>query len=569
MLNKENNISNENDTEKSSDLEKKKSSSVNSENKKPFGKFFNSIGDKIYLNKKIIEKKFSQQQEKLKEFEAKKLSNEFLPPALEIAETPASPAGRFTIWSIFIILTVAILWSVIGKVDEVAVARGKLVPDGRIKVIQPIEEGIITEIFVEEGQKVKKDEPLIELDSSIKEVDMESLNKSKTTTEVEIRLLNMILEGKNIEEEIYVHELDEETKNNLILLAKYQSSDFEGQKNVLELVSKQNQEQVKMYETELNRMKNELSSLQKRANSLEILANSKGEIEIGLSSAKKRVDELVIEENIAKQLYDSGGLSKREWEEIKSNLEIARNTLEAEKSKAELEKITRKQNYETAKAQVVDMQNQIRLQEIKIEQEKLKYKESLSNIDNLDVKKNETILDLLVQKEKYLSDIQNQISKIEKSVEMSSLKSPIDGTVHGLSTNTIGGVVTLAQPIMTIVPDGTPLVVEAMLQNKDVGFVKIGQEVEIKVDTFPYQRYGMFKGVVESVSPDAFEDEKLGLVYKVKVSIADSSVMVDGIKQSLNAGMSVSAEIKTGKRRIISFFLEPFVKNVQESVRIR
>ncbi len=515
------------------------------------------------------ETKYRKYQENLRALEAKKLSDEFLPAALEIAETPASPLGSFVIRGIFAILVIALLWATIGKVDEVAVAAGRLVPDGRIKVVQPIEEGIITRIHVEEGQKVVKDQLLIELDSSIKQVDAESLKKTKEATEVEIRLLNMILDGEDIEEKIKEYDLDIETQNNLILLAQYRDSDFEGQRNILELVSAQGKEQVNIREQELIRMQNELLTLQKKESALRVLAHSKGELEIGVEAAKRRVDELAKEEQIAKELYEIGGLSKSEWEEAKFQWELAKNAYEAERSKAELEKITRTLNWENAKAELLDKQNEINLQMIQIRQEKIKYEESVSNLENIDIKKNETILDLLVQKEKFLLELDGQISKLEKSIELSSLRAPIGGTVHGLSANTVGGVVTSAQPIMTIVPDGTPLIVEASLQNKDVGFVHVGQAVEIKVDAFPYQRYGMVKGRVQSVSPDAFEDEKLGLVYRVKISIENPQVIVNGEAQRLSAGMSVSAEIKTGKRRIISFFLEPFVKNIRESIILR
>lgn len=375
--------------------------------------------------------------------------------------------------------------------------------------------------------------------------------------------------GEEIEEKIKEYNLDQETQNNLILLAKYRDSDFEGQKNILDLISKQNEEQVAIRENELVRMKNELTALQKREENLRVLAHSKGEIEIGLKAAEERVRALRKEEQVAAELYQAGGLSKSEWEQIQHQLEIAQNTYEAEQCKAELEKINRQMSWENAKAEIQDKQNEIQLQQIRIEQERIKHEESLSNRDNLDIKKNESILDLLVQKEKFLLDVENQIEKVQKSIDLFSLKSPIDGTVHGLSTNTVGGVVTLAQPIMTIVPDGTPLLVEASLQNKDVGFVHIGQQVEVKVDAFPYQRYGMVEGIVQSVSPDAFEDEKLGLIYRVKVALENPTVIVDGKEQRLSAGMSVSAEIKTGRRRIISFFLEPFVKNVKESITLR
>ena len=145
----------------------------------------------------------------------------------------------------------------------------------------------------------------------------------------------------------------------------------------------------------------------------------------------------------------------------------------------------------------------------------------------------------------------------------------MSGTVHGLASYTIGGVVTPAQPIVTIVPEGTPLIVEAMALNKDVGFLKTGQEAEIKLDTFPFQRYGTIKAKIVSISPDAFEDEKLGPVYKIKVATEKLHIAVDGKNIPVSPGMAVSVEVKTRKRRIIEFFLSPIVKYADEGLTLR
>ncbi len=149
-----------------------------------------------------------------------------------------------------------------------------------------------------------------------------------------------------------------------------------------------------------------------------------------------------------------------------------------------------------------------------------------------------------------------------------SIKSPIDGTVSFLYVNTIGGVVSPSQHIMTIVPDGTELIVEALVQNKDIGYIKEQQEVNIKVDTFSFYKYGYLYGKVIKISPDAYEDEKYELMYKIKVSI-DENDLDKGIKQKLISGMGVTVEIKTGQRRLIEFIAEPFIKNTDEAFKLR
>ena len=159
--------------------------------------------------------------------------------------------------------------------------------------------------------------------------------------------------------------------------------------------------------------------------------------------------------------------------------------------------------------------------------------------------------------------------KARQRYKLERLVSPVSGTVQGLKVHTIGGVVTTAQTLASIVPKGTSLVVEATVENKDIGFVKAGQQAKIKLDTFSFQKYGVVKGVVKQVSPDAFEDKKKGLVYKIKVSMEKTHMLVHGKLVPLEPGMTCSVEIKTGKRRIIEFFLSPFKKYEKESLTER
>lgn len=401
---------------------------------------------------------------------------EFLPAALEIAETPPSPLGRIVIWLIFLILMAAILWACIGKVDEVAVARGKVIPDGRLKVVQSLEEGIITAIHVNEGQRVKEGQLLIELDSTIKKVDVETLQKAIDTEKLERDLLKKALDGGNVQELVSKADLPDEIKNNLLKLMQSKDSEYLVKKQSLALVVRQCEEQLKIDQSDLQKLENNL-----------FMINEK----------------------------------------------------------------------------------ELSTQKIRVELDKSKLEEAKNNMDNLEKERNTATLNLVVEKDKKITELEGELTKAKKSVQFQSLEASVDGTVHGLVSNTIGGIVTPAQTIMTIVPDGTPLIIEASLLNRDIGFVEVGQEAEIKIDTFPFQKYGTIKGKVESISPDAFEDEKMGSVYKMKVSLEKSEIMVNGKEVHISPGMAVSAEIKTGKRRIIEFFLEPIIKYAEESLKLR
>lgn len=150
-----------------------------------------------------------------------------------------------------------------------------------------------------------------------------------------------------------------------------------------------------------------------------------------------------------------------------------------------------------------------------------------------------------------------------------TLKSPVDGTVQELATYTIGGVVQVAQKIMVVVPNDERMKVEALVLNKDIGFVNAGQEVVVKIESFPYTRYGYLTGKVKSVSHDAITHEQLGLVYSTVIVLDKTHLQIEGKMVNLTAGMNVSAEIKTGQRRVLDYLLSPLQTKVDESFRER
>ena len=190
--------------------------------------------------------------------------------------------------------------------------------------------------------------------------------------------------------------------------------------------------------------------------------------------------------------------------------------------------------------------------------------------------------------------LRGDMEKSRELHELKWLKAPVDGWVQKINVTTVGGVVNPAQTLMTIVPDGMPLVVEATLSNDDIGYVKVGQPVELKVDTFPFQKYGTLKGTLVWVSPDAEEkssasisDEngaggnqpekaiqnvksvKDGYVYKVRIRAERTGFVVDGHPAPLQAGMTVQADIATDQRHVIEFFLSPIIKYLSESTTVR
>ncbi len=162
-----------------------------------------------------------------------------------------------------------------------------------------------------------------------------------------------------------------------------------------------------------------------------------------------------------------------------------------------------------------------------------------------------------------------EVTKAGQKAGLQRLVAPINGVVQQLAVHTVGGVVTPAQQLLHVVSQDHPVEVEAQVENKDVGFVKEGQSVEIKVETFPFTLYGTIPGSVLTVSDDAVPIEKVGLVYPTRVSMDRSTMPVEGKQVNLSPGMAVTVEIKTGQRRIIEYLLSPLFKAMKESLRER
>jgi hemolysin D len=165
--------------------------------------------------------------------------------------------------------------------------------------------------------------------------------------------------------------------------------------------------------------------------------------------------------------------------------------------------------------------------------------------------------------------VQQELIKATERNQQQQLISPISGQVQQLAVHTIGGVVTPAQALMVIVPEQSQVEMDALILNKDIGFVHEGQKAAVKIDTFNFTKYGLIDAEIMTISDDAIQDENLGLVYSARIKLHQDGLQIDDRWVKLSPGMSATSEIKTGKRRLIEYFLSPLLRYKQESVRER
>ena len=439
-----------------------------------------------------------------------RLQYEFLPAAEEIVETPAAPLGALVVWLVTLLLIVALAWSYFGRIDIVAVANGKISTEGSTKIIQPAISGVVTGINVHEGQRVKKGETLLALDKTTAEKDVATANQSLNTARVERDILRRLAVGGNTDEIINNADLPDETK---AMLRQFASS------------------QTALSAARQQAVNGTISNYQQQ---LQFNQQAKSQLETNAQNLKNRKAE------IEKQLPNANPVDKLRLQNELSNID---------------QRITSTDS-------AVLGQNQQLLQS----QSALTQAQNQSQTQTAET--NSAFNNQIITTEKRIIELENNLVKAKQILAQTTITAPVDGTVLSLTVKTIGGVVNAGQQLAQIVPEKAPLYIDAALDNQDIGFVKPGQRVVVKVATYPFQRYGYLEGTVENISPDAIQDDKKGFIYKAKIKLNDDKSSKQN-QLKLLPGMSVSAEITTGQRRIIEFFLDPLMTKADESLKVR
>jgi hemolysin D len=453
----------------------------------------------------------------------------FLPAALEIVETPPSPVGRTIVFSIVALFCLALVWAFFGQVDIVASATGKIIPTGHTKVIQPFETGVVRAIHVHDGQAVREGEVLIEIDPTMNQAEASHLESDLIAAELDVARLRAVLSDGDV-------------------LANFQPP--EGAPAAL--VATQRKflaDQAAEHQAKLAVLDRQRA--QKEAERATIAATVE-KLEASLPVMQERVE-------MRKTLYDHANGSKASYLELLQPFVEEQQELKVQKSKIS--------EADSALAAIIE-----ECAHTEAEYRRERFSE-------------------LVEAERKTRGLRDDVVKAQHRTRLQKLVAPVAGTVQQLSVHTVGGVVTPAQTLLVVVPADSHLEIEAMVLNRDIGFVHAGQDAQIKIDTFNFSRYGLLHGKVLSVSPDAIThdkpQDKTGkddiqgaenatsepkgheLVYAARVSLDHEQMQVDDRLVNLSPGMAVTVEIKTGTRRIISYLLSPLARYTHDSLRER
>ena len=431
----------------------------------------------------------------------------FLPAALEVIERPVSPTSRITTWALLAGLIATIAWLCLGKVDIVATAQGQIMPTDDVKLVQAANTGIVRRIYVHDGDVVKKGQPLIDLDPTVSTADQTQAEKALLSAELDVARNQAIADALS-------------GKGLHFMPPAGTPAD--------------------VADTQRRLIAAQVSSSEAAMEGMDAARAS------ALSDAHAADDQI-------RTLDKTVPVLDRELD--------AMHGLEAKgyAPGLKLMEMERQRHSEAGQRDVAAEQHAKGIADArKFAQQIAQDREQARQTALADLSKAQS--EAILRKE--------ELTKAQRKSQLQRLVAPVDGTVQQLAIHTLGGVVEAVRPLMVVVPYGT-LIIEAKVLNKDAGFVHHGQGVAVKLEAFPFTRFGTIPGRIESISPDSTEDKKLGLIYTARIRLLRSTFIFSDRFVELKPGMTATADIRTGQRTLLSFFLSPIDRTESEAMRER
>jgi hemolysin D len=442
----------------------------------------------------------------------------FLPAALSLQDTPLHPAPGRLAWGLMALLVVALSWSYFGQLDVVSVAPGRIIVSDRTKIIQPLETSVVKAVLVKDGDRVEVGQVLVELDATMATADkvnvQEQLDSVVSEEQRTASMLKALGSGAALLQRIDAAPiLPGATPPWPAPVAETAQAQLRSEwQDILAKLAK--------FDAELARRQAELMTVNETIAKLETT--------IPLAQAR---------ESDYKKLVDQGYVS-------------GHATQDKTRERIELER-----DLSTQRARLLEARFAFK----ETQQAKAAYRaETLRLLGDRNA--------LAATKHHQLGTDHDKAVRRER---LTRLTAPVAGVIQQLAIHTTGGVVTQAQPLMIVVPDSAEVTAEVSIANMDIGFVSAGQTAEVKLETFPYTRYGTVMATVNVVTADAVTDEKKGSYYPATLTLRQKDMMIDGKRLRLSPGMNVTAEIKTGQRRVIDYLLSPVQRAGNESLRER
>ncbi len=436
--------------------------------------------------------------------ELSRVANDFQSDAAALEDAPVSLSAHAALYVVLALLVVAIIWSVLGSVDRIVVAQGKVASRTPMLVMQPFTTSRVLEIAVKPGDHVKKGQVLARFDSSFAQADVSALQQ---------KVALLTAQAERLEAQL----------NNTVFMAGPDDGS-------------ERQTQAQIFAQETNNYNAEISQRDAR------LAQIDSQIQVDRSAIP----------GIQRQLAMASKVVK------------VQEYLQSQKAAAALD---------VMRAQSSEIDASIRLKNTMGEEQKLVQQrgEAVQERQSFLNKWRGDHNQQLVQIRQELAESQQTLNKANRLDEFTLLTAPVDAVVLQVADRSVGSVMKEAETLVTLVPDGASLYVEANVLSRDISYLGVGDAVRVKLESYPFQRFGTVSGTLTVINPDSTPikegDEGSRLVYRVEVQLDENVADLTNRGLRLKPGLVASAEIKTGRRSIASYILNPVLRIRDESMR--
>jgi hemolysin D len=502
---------------------------------------------------------------------------EFLPAALEILETPPPPLPIALITTICACALAALIWSCFGRLDVHVVASGKIETVGHSKVIEPLDSGKVAAIHVEAGQSVKAGDLLLELDPAEANADAVAARDALNASLGEIARRRFAIDAVRRAEGVEAHT----------------SGD---QDDTVEIKGKNSSDGPE------DRQASALSPVEELAGRPELTIGW----DEGLPEPFRLREEAVLRADLT-QLSDALKALDRQMAQklaTKKRLDMSIAFQHTLMDTLSQRVNTRQQAIDLAvgtKINLYDAKEELEKSQALLASDEGQLIETDASLRELQSEKAKSVSQFLADNQNKLADASRKaddarqaFAKTDARLARTKLTAPIDGIVQQTTVTTVGQVVTTGQQLAVITPNGGRLQVEALVANLDIGFVKPGQPAIVKIDAFPFTRFGVLHGNVVKIAPSAIDEQDAkralanatasanaaqlpssvagqpeSFVFPLTVALDDTTMTINNAIVPLTPGMTVVVEIKTDSRRVIDYLLSPLAKIASEAARER
>lgn len=456
---------------------------------------------------------------------------------------------RLLAGSISVLVFGTIAWAHFSKVDEVAVAQGELIASVQVRPVRALGDGTIREVKVEEGDRIKKGDILVERDSTLPQTEVDRLAKSAKLIREDLRRLEAERRGETTTGTALQDQL---------LTARL--GDFESAKAAAIAEANRQLAAIDAAKVRLTRLQDNLGNAKINLNHAQTnLANTESilpKARATLANAEKRLESI-------ESLVAPGAVPRLDYLEAQDRVVKA----QTEVTRVQSEITTAQDKVTEARDKVTSLEKDIATQQQEIRQAQAAYQKARNEADRVGSERKSEILTQINKRREEQTTVEGELEQAKKQQERETIEAPVTGSVY--SVKATKGPVQAGEELLSILPDGEQLLLEVKVLNRDIGFIREGMKAKVKMATFPFQEFGTIDGQVIQVSPNAIVDKNLGLVFPTRIKLNQRSIKVRGQEVTFTPGMAATGEIVTRKKSILTFLIEPVTRRFSEAFSVR